>query len=846
MPKAFVRTEFVGLVDFELEAMLLVFFVFLIMLSTSVGYGIARLAPWRSSTHFHCLAWPLALALGPFIFGLFTILALILLSGVPPHIHLRFVVAGLLMATLLLAMGKYRGRKTEPPTVIRNFGYWLLVSLFFICVADVIYLAVKLPLTENDALEYGLVGRAIYEARSLSVYPLLNTSASASGFFAPWTHPPLYPSLIYVAYALQGSADVAGWLKLIAPWFMVSAAAGVVGMGRLQGVRTAWLAGLLFIGAPLLAIGAETAAIDALPVAGMVLLMLSLVGLERKHWLTPIYIGLLVGLALWTHSQAILYLPIMVGVLFATGGVANWRVSLKVAILALVVTLMVAGYPYLRNVEIYGTPISDNPEVFALHSLDWIGFFKYTRSIYDWGTRLQYGLLKGLVAVHNYGFVFWLGGLSLVYLFSAGLLRRWWQDVRHMRSMDESDGLLLVSLAVLAIYHAGVLVSMLVGTDLMIKNDRYLLVILPPVSLLAAGGITRAVRGWRMERNAKAGMSLISMALISVITVLFLGHACAFLLYGNLAQWLQLVDIRRPESSMPLGISMRKDPLDNWNGIKIAKHLHEYMSPEARVLALRPADMYYSRRKMVSYLDPIMLPMYGQKDARQLFEQLHESGIEFIQVPIYFIPPVNNSALMELLSDPKLTSLVQDTQFSQLYALKSVSAAEFHEAEASTVDLSTRSWQEYPRIGVGGPAFALHGRFSRTAKLPATSESHSSFLAKSYSHILEVGNDDSDRWLEEDVSRSVQITPGKEYVIDLGVEGEGFNRVLVWMRGDNSEKWSGPYLAGDFVLSPQIPSLMFKRRMRMPEGVRQIRIGIERYGISRLTLKNAFLVRLPD
>ncbi|RUP29392.1 MAG: hypothetical protein EKK45_10855 [Curvibacter sp.] len=821
-------------------------FIIFILLSTGVGYGVVRLAPWRSSTHFYCLAWPLALALGPFILGLCTILTLVVFGGVSPHIHLRYLALGLLVVAFLLATKKSRWRKADRPAEIRKFSDWLLVSIFLLCVVDVIFLAAKLPLAENDALEYGLVGRAIYDARSLSVYPLLDTSASASGFFAPWTHPPLYSSLIYVAYALQGSAEIAGWMKLIAPWFMLSAAAGVIGMGRLQGVRTAWLAGILFIGVPLLAIGSENAAIDALPVAGMVLLMLSLVGLERKNWLTPIYIGLLVGLGLWTHSQVILYLPIVVVVLFATGGVANWKISLRVVSLALVVVLIVAGYPYLHNMEIYGVPISDNPEVFSLPSLDWAGYFRYTRSIYNWGTRLQYGLLKGLVAVHNYGFVFWLGGLAFVYLIFTGMLGRWLKDVRYMRSMDEGDGFLLVSLAVLVIYHAGVLASMLIGTDLMIKNDRYFLVVTPPIALLAASGIARVIHSCSMSLYAQAGINLRSGALVAVVAVLLIGHACAFLLYGNLAQWAQLLDIRRPESSMSLEISMRKDPLANLNGIKIAQNMHAYISPEALVLAIRPADMYYARRKMVSYLDPIMVPMYGCKDARQLFEQLHKSGVGYIQVPDYFIPPVNNSALMDLISDPRLTVLVQDAKFSQLYALKSLPIADFNEVESSKIDLSALPWREYPRIGVGGPAFALQGEFSRTVQLPATSESHSSLLAKSYSHILEVGDGDSNGLLEGNIEQLVHVIPGKEYVINLDVEGEGFNKVLVWMREPNVERWSGPYFAGDFVLSPQIPSLMFKRRMRMPEGVQLMRIGIERYGISRLTLKKAFLTRLPD
>lgn len=827
--------------------MSIVFFAFLVVLSTAAGYAIARIAPWRSGAHFQHLAWPLGLVLGPFLLGICVILALYATGGTSPRFQVMLAAGGLaaISASLLLVKCTWRGETAK--RVERDWTRWLLMGLFGLCVLDVMFLAIRLPLTENDALEYGLVGRAIYEARSLSVYPLLDTNAAESGFFAPWTHPPLYPSLIHAAYAVQGSAATAGLMKLIAPWFLLTATAGVIGLGKMQGVRTGWLAGLLFIGIPLLAIGAETAAIDPLPVAGMVLLLLGLVGLDRERATTPLLLGLLVGLALWSHSQAILYLPIMACAIVVTGGLQHWARSVRIVGLASVVALVVAGYPYLRNIAIYGTPISDNPAVFVLPSLDWIGFFKYTRSIYDWGTRLQYGLLKGLVAVHNYGFVFWMGVLALLQLAASGVFKRWFRDIGQMRSMEHGDGPVLVSFAVVLIYHAGVLTSMLIGLDLMIKNDRYLLVMAAPVSILAAVAAARIAplaacsRATRLPRLTELGIG-------AAACILFLGHAVAFLLYGNLTQWLQLLDVRRVNPSSPVQVSFRVEPLEIWHGIQIAQELHKTMTPENRVLAIRPADMYYAERRMVSYLDPIMVPLYGLANARDMQAQLRAAGIRYIQAPPYFIPPVTHSPLMNLLADPGLTSLVRDLQFSQLYQLRDPDERRTSAADETVTDLSAWPWVEYPRIGIGGPAFALRSSFSRMVQLPHAAASRSSLLAKSYSHILEVGDAGPVAGITAAGASRIQVMAGKEYVIDLDVEGEGFNRVHVWMRATDSDLWSGPYLAGDFVLSPQVSSLRFLRRLRIPEqgGDLQIRIGIERYGISRLTLRQALLKRLPD
>lgn len=825
--------------------MSLTLIVFLMLLSTVAGYAVARLMPWRSNWQSRSLAWPLAMLLGPFLLGLATVLALICAPGAEPRSHVQWAAAGLLALALgLMFVKKNRWPAAQAVPARKGLWYWLLLLLFLACVADLLYLAWRLPLTENDALEYGLVGRAIYEARSLAVYPLLDPVAASSGFFAPWTHPPLYPSLIYAAYAVQGSAEVSGWMKFVAPWFLLAASAGVMGMGRLHSPRTGWMAGILFLGMPLLAVGAETAAIDSLPVAGMALIMIGLVGLDREHRLTGLCMGLFVGLALWTHSQAILYLPILVGAVILTGGVLHWRVSLRIVVLAFLIAFLLAGYPYFRNIAIYGTPISDNPLVFALPSLDWDGFFKYTRSIYDWSTRLQYGLFKGLVAVHNYGFVFWLGATGLAYLLLTGSLQRWWKDAGKLLSMDGRDGPVLVSLAVLGIYYAGVLASMFLGMDLMIKNDRYLLVMAPPMALLAACGVARLLVD--RSEGGSSRSAVVRWSPVGVVVALFLGHAAAFLLYGNLAQWLQLLEIRRPDPLKPLEISFRKNPLDNWHSIQIAQHLHEHVSADSRVLSMRPADMFYAQRRMLSYLDPAMIPIYGQKDSHEVRDQLLAMGVEHVHVQNYFIPPLTNSALMEMLADPGLTTLLQDSQFSQLYALKPPSGSRNSPEKGVPLDLKSWSWVEYPRVGIGGPAFSLKNGFSRVAKLPDAESSNARLLAKSYSHILEVGEVGAYDPIIGTKVVPIEVFPEKEYLIDLNAEGEGFFRIWIWLRSQDGDEWSGPSLAGDFVLSPKVPELRFQRRMRIPKNMRRIRIGIERYGISRLELKNAQLQQFAD
>jgi len=476
------------------------FFIALLVLSTTAGYSLARALPWRSDRHAMCLIWPFAIMTGPFLFGFSIIIAIFLFDGASPRTHLLLATCTLIICLLVLfawtqklqAFSATTHTHTEKPIV-----HWIWIALFLACAAEMLVLAWKLPLVQNDPLEYALVGRAMYETRSLSIYPLLDGNISTSGFYAPWTHPPLYPALIYAMYALQGSAETAGWMKAIAPWFMLAAATGVIGLACLKDRCTGWVAGLFFLTTPLLLNSAQDAAIDALPVCGQVLLMAGIAGFRRdRPSITGMWIGLLAGLVLWTHSQAILYPLVLIPVWLLTGGLQQWRMSIRSLMVALPMMAVIAAYPYWRNLMLYGTLISDNPAVFALPSLDWNGFFKYTRGIYGWINQLQYGLFKGFSAIHDFGFSFWLSALAILYLLRKGMLRSWWNDRHHMTTMQGPSAPMLMALTFAVIYHAGVLLSILLGIDLMIKNNRYFLAMTPFVSIMAAWFV---MQPWRKE-----------------------------------------------------------------------------------------------------------------------------------------------------------------------------------------------------------------------------------------------------------------------------------------------------------------------------------------------------------
>lgn len=835
----------------------------LVLLSTWVGDRVAHHLPWRSASHERLLRRPLAAALAPFLLGLVTVVTLLVVDGASSTTHL------LIVGVVLLVIGvAWRSQAPAPMSssaiharAQRGLLGWLLVTALVICVASLLYLALALPLSENDSLEYGLVGRAIHEANSLRVYPLLDPDQSQSGFFAPWTHPPLYTSLIYLTYALQGGATEALLMKFLAPWFMLTAAWGVFALARLHGPHSAWVAALLFLTTPLLSVGAQTAAIDPLPVAGMVLMMLALIGFDPERKSAPIYTGFLVGLALWTHSQAILYIPILIATVFVAGGLRALRSSAIFAAKAVVTIALVAAFPYVRNLSIYGSLISDNPAVFALPSLDWESYFRYARSIYDWSTRLQYGVLKGLLSPRSFGLVFWLGLIAVAYLLFSGMLRRWLMQVlTGTRSQLAAVAPRLIPLSICAIYFSGVLLSLALGTDLMVKNDRYLLVMVPVVAVVAACGWADIFsRFWTTWTGKGAGAAKRLLTRVGVAAVLSF-HLLAFLLFANLMQWGQLFNLKAlvsdfmprqvygmlfageaPRAFNRLGDLVIDDPAENIPGIGIARDLNADVPADKKVLAIRPADMFYTDRRMLSYLDPSMVPLYGEPDPVRFVEKLKALGVEYVQMPNYFIPPVANSALMPALARPELSTLVRDVYANQLYRLAPDERTSASGSMPRAMDLSRMAWVDFPSLGTGRLSVPLRSLGRRVDGLPYGSASSSILLPASYSHILELGGGQPH---DPEGNQPLAVESGGEYRITLDVEGDGFIRVWVSQLSSPDVELRRGDLMGDFALSSDVPRLTFQRRFRVMEEAGYLRIAVQRLGISRLVLKRAELQQL--
>ena len=785
----------------------------MVLLASAAGIAVARLWLWEPAYGSRAVALWWGVGLGPFILGLASVLMLWLMPGASHVIHLA-VVAGLL--TLVAGGGWRFGRMLpQPMPSIGSTGLervlWVMVLAW--C-AGLMLNTMFIPLSQNDSLEYATVGRILFDARTLLAYPAIHPDQTASGFYGPWTHPPLYVALIYIVDVMQVHADTPGLMRLIAPWSLIAATGLVYALGATVGRLVALLSAMIFISTPLLFLGAESALLDSLPVLGFALVISTIVLVRGSSWHRGLAVGGALGLALWSHSQAVLFVPLACVALVARHGWLHWRAWLAESAVMVGVAVLFGAWPYIRNVFIFGTPISDNPAVFSLPELAWGDYFSIGRGLNTWPAVVQYGWLKGWFAVEAYGLAFWLMLLGLLTLMYA------W------RRREPLPPLLRVAAATVGCYLLAMLTSTLLGLDLMIKNERYMLVIIPFVALLAGAGVARllATRSITAAPVALLVCGIGAVQLVGLVGYRFIGNG---LTLENLGRPLEQTLYGRPE-------------------YLVVDYLRKHTPPDALVFSLKPADMYYSGRRMLSYLDPRLLPFYREGDPARAQDILLSHGVKYVHIPDYGLPPMANGPLQAVLRNPAWATLIYQSDGNQIYALRNSGLK-----EGAAQDLLAVAWWRSTSLVVGGRK-ALANLYGKPNRIDPSQTSRGGgamgLFHRELSTLLSTGLHGNSSPLPS--SDSISVEGGAEYALDLDLEGSGLVRVWLQSFGadghvsDKAWRSQSRILLTDLTLGGSHPHRSFARRLRMLPAARNVVVTLEHVGTSELRVRRARLVLL--
>jgi hypothetical protein len=591
-----------------------------------------------------------------------------------------------------------------------------------------------LPIHANDPLEYMQLGRAFFESRAAEIYPI-RSSDSDYGFLAPWTHPPVYGFLITFAYFLQGSSEIAGAAKFIGLWFGCSTAmlcgALIYSYEKRPSLRSL-VAPLFIITVPIFFQLIQSAHIDAMRIATFTAAF-SFMHLAVRHEETRWFFvaSIAAGSAVVSHSIGILT-PFLVGPLIL---VLGWRevrtVCARVGLFA--IGVMVIGSPhYLRNVHIFGGPIQDSIPVWEIPDLGVARFLEVSRGLDTLVDRFFHGVFMPVTRPEYFG---WVPALALsaalfyvLYLFICAR-RRDGEESQH----EPIAACLPAQLVVVNfIFFALLFVSVVLGSELAIKNARYLLTTTPLLVVLffvllgkagrqsslwsafrfADGASLNAVTASPVRRvltsddsgykrhsslvNWSIGVAVFGLGLSQVVT-------SAQASFGNVSLYLTLdgefltrlfLDERAKRDASSLGDAY------------VERAARRLVSGDDEVLVFRQASFgFYRAGKFKSHVDSALVDLFVEKDRKALANSLLRRGIRWLYLPNYPLPEVENSAFGQLVRDP---AFVRPVAVMSGWGLFEISAGIFEPKvfPLSDGDDPARLFvRSFAQGELGGPAF---------------------------------------------------------------------------------------------------------------------------------------------
>jgi len=263
----------------------------------------------------------------------------------------------------------------------------------------------------------------------------------------------------------------------------------------------------------------------------------------------------------------------------------------------------------------------------------------------------------------------------------------------------------------------------------------------------------------------------------------------------------------------------------------------------ATVLSFRPADMYYSERRMISCFDPRLLPFYRENNVSQAWQYLRELGIDYLHVPEYYLPVIYNSIMSDLITRSDLIKLVFSAEGTQIYKLQQTN----NKTKGDAYDF-TPGKLPWTRLSSPTHAKQLLGFMKKSYP---TAIMNSAGLSEAgpplFQHywsttwISGLGT----WWEPLALEINVPVRGACEYLLEMGLEGHAFVRVWL-MQLDVSGQYKRRDLIGELVLGPLYPERRFIRRFVTYSDASYIRVGVEHKGSSRIRIIQAKLTQIIE
>lgn len=738
------------------------------------GVRLCRRFPWNpDSTH---LGVGLGLALTPFVWGLSVLTAMAALphSSGWTHLFVSFILYfGVTRVTSLAFKAPKSFKSAVPEPEKKQWFFYSITALFSLLF---LLALVATPLTQNDGLEYLIVGKHLFQTHNIFSYPLIHPEQNYLNFYGPWTHPPLYPALLYAANVVQNNFQEIGLTRWISPWFFLSSIFLLAAIPWKSSKNLSLLTFSLCLSVPLWSLGATTALIDACTLAAYITLFVVVCGLDPQKSSYAILVGVVSGLGMWAHSQAILNpLVFVFGFLYLF-----WKTPgrfVKNALIAGCIALSLGGIYYIRNVLLFGNPIKDASPVAQIKALDMNPYFMVSRGYYHLIDVLRFGYLKMWFSYEAYNLIPWLFLFTLIFYFLKG---------RFSQSNSQRSFLNPSLVITVGLFLSIVAVSIL-GSTHYLKNERYQMILLPLMICFAIQALINSPARSKKIQLTLQGLVGLCLAMSLLGQILFLKKS-----------WAE-------QSSLIPGkvFSQTTDFLNAWK----QWHLNK------KILSYKPADSFLNDLPTTSHVDPVLIPLYQLSSPDESYQWLKDNGFGFIYIPTYLQPTDYNTALVNLIGNPKYTELIGEGPDSQLYRIND----SIQKPAMTPLQHGQNSQEAFFTLGgrkdlIALPASALHSWASWLRYLREWTEQKT---------LVFVDN------------KNISIIP-RPFTLQMFLKGFGNVTAQMLFFDANNSLISKKNVADMALMNPDT-SLDIQRQVYIPQGTHTVKIQLRTKGLDYLT-----------
>lgn len=507
--------------------------------------------------------------------------------------------------------------------------------------ALVLLQALTMPLMENDSIEYLAVAKHIFERGSLSAYPL--TEANGQGLYMPASHPPAYHLLLIWGFAWFGTMDFIH-VRLLAV-FVLAAFAMLFAYGLRDGPRGSVLVAMaLLLCTPLFVSMVVSYHVDSIRMLAFLGAALSVARLiQRPTGRTALVTGFGIALAAFAHSIGVLAIAFG-GLAWILLGPKGRFTDLRTPLIIGTVVVLVGGWHYLKNILIFGVPLHDTLPIWEMPEIDFATELRYRRDLFVLSDRLIFGVFRGFSELPLFGLLFWL---------TLGAF--WFAWTRWERVPTTAR----VAIVWIGGYFTVALVMAMLGSELVIKNARYTMTIVPLAVLIVAPLIALVMVRLRWNTWLVFALILLLPGWMLIQSMWRVSHFAA------------RMDIYTIGERAPIHRSNNRFP-----GAAAFRYLERNLKPGEKTFVFRQADFtLYGTGTWLDNFDERLKEFYRLDDVDAGVAWLRAQGVRYLLLPWYFFPTVSQTIVDDIIGDEQRTELVITARGYSLYRLRDNEAA---------------------------------------------------------------------------------------------------------------------------------------------------------------------------